>query len=99
MSALSVRCWPGRKAKAPRNSSGTSKRIAFASAVSGTISAMRRMWKLALMPPLCRASMAFEKVERLGAGAAAPQRLAGRGAEPADLLGVRAVALRALDGA
>jgi hypothetical protein len=45
------------------------------------------------------ASMAFEKVERLGAGAAAPQCLAGRGAEAANLFGVGAVALRAVDGA
>src|SRR4051794_17574442 len=43
--------------------------------------------------------MAFEEVERLGAVAAAPERLAGRGAEAADLLGVRGTALRAFDRA
>src|SRR3712207_5193505 len=95
MSALSVRCWPGLNLNASRSSGGTSKRMDFASAVSSTTSAMARLWKLTLTS----ASVAFEQVERLGAGAAAPQRLAGRRAEAADLLGLARAALRALNGA
>src|SRR5688572_24864863 len=67
----------------------------MASAVSGTVSATVRLWKATLT----RASMAFEQVERLGAGAAAPLGLAGRRPEAADLLGIRGAALRAGDAA
>src|SRR5688500_16911038 len=93
MSAFKVRCWPGRQEKVSRSSFGTSKRIDMASAVSGITSAIRKVWKLTLIRP----SMAFEQVERLQAGAAAPLRLAGRRAEAADLFGLARSALRAGD--
>src|SRR5690348_12077765 len=46
---------------------------------------------------MVRLSEALETVERLGAGAAAPKRLAGRGAEAAQFLGVVRRAARAGD--
>src|SRR5690349_8333322 len=95
MSALRVRCWPGAKTNVSRSASGTAKRIDLASAVSGTTSAMRRVWKETLI----RGSMAFKQVEGLRAEAAAPQGLARGRAEAADLLRLRRAALRAVHGA
>src|SRR5206468_2340224 len=87
-----VRCCPGLNRNASLSSSGTRKRIDLASAVSAISSATSRLWKLTLTSH----SVAFEQVEGLGAVAAAPQRLARRRAEPADLLGMDGTALRAL---
>src|SRR3712207_1793570 len=94
MSAFSVKCWPGLKAKLSRSSGGTSNRIDLASLVSGINSAMRSGWKLTLI----FVSMAFEQVERLEAGKAAPERLARRRAEPAHLLRIGRSALRTFGG-
>src|SRR5512139_3140446 len=79
--------------------------MATASSVSRSTSATRSGWNTAWRRAAATPGSAvevtsdrLEVVEGLAAGAADPQRLAGRGPEPAQLPGVGAAALRAAHG-
>ena len=88
-----VRCWPGLEAERVAQRSGTANVTEIASGVSRFTSTIVTAWKSRSI-----GSDALEIVERLGAGLAAPMRLAGGRAELGDLGGRRRAALRAGHG-
>ncbi len=97
---------PGAKANSSASSSGISKLTAAASAHSRWTAATRRRWKAgrrrvrtggAEADAVAEAGRSgpsdlLDVLERLAAGPAAPQRLAGRGGEAGGLLGLRRAA-------
>src|SRR5271165_6113527 len=94
MVALTVRYWPGRYANSSRKVSGTAKARDTLSAVSRRRSTIFREWKRLIGS----GSDAFEMIERLAAGAAAPEGLARRRAEFRDAFGLARAAARTADG-